>query len=264
MLPKFSNNTRLKRLIAAAKNFYHWRVDRYLRYAPVISILKRENFRNVLEVGSGNRGITAFWPQKVKGLDLKFSEEPATGYLGGEIGTILNLPFHDGEYEAVICVDAIEHLKRAERERAIFEIIRVAGKLAVIAVPCGPKAEKYDRKLYSIYKKKVKSYHKWMEEHLEYGLPSCDSLVTKIKNASSHYNKTIYQLKIVDNCNLDMWLWLNKVLLAKNYHWFLFKNKLVFPFKDLLKRLNNNPYRKIFAVHLGDNGLRNDEQIFKR
>lgn len=55
--------------------------------------------------------------------------------VGKTSASIDSLPFADGEFECVTCLEVIEHLPIAVYSRAISELARVAGRYLVISVP---------------------------------------------------------------------------------------------------------------------------------
>jgi SAM-dependent methyltransferase len=47
------------------------------------------------------------------------------------------LPFRDKSFDAVICIEVIEHLKKEEGKRLLFELERVAKKKVIVTTPVG-------------------------------------------------------------------------------------------------------------------------------
>lgn len=79
----------------------------------------------VLEVGCGDSGLWRFDP-RVQGLDpIDYSA------LGGNFtyGRAESLPFRDGEFETVICVNTLDHCE--DPELAVREMRRVAHRLVL-------------------------------------------------------------------------------------------------------------------------------------
>lgn len=83
----------------------------------------------VLEVGSyGNPEYGKYFPNR-KGVDIR----PGPGV--DIVASVYELPFRDGEFDIVLCLSVLEHLK--EPARAILEIRRVLkmnGKI-IVSVP---------------------------------------------------------------------------------------------------------------------------------
>jgi hypothetical protein len=67
-----------------------------IRYAPIIEYICKRGMNNVsiLEIGSGNLGLTKFIDKKIVGLDIDF-EGPRLGYLTMIKGDCSTLPFKD-------------------------------------------------------------------------------------------------------------------------------------------------------------------------
>lgn len=70
----------------------------------------------ILDIGSGNSSYNRYFPNRI-GLDIDPSRKPDV------IGDAHNLPFKDGEVEAVLSTDVCEHLK--DPVKAVSEIHRV-------------------------------------------------------------------------------------------------------------------------------------------
>ncbi len=89
-------------------------VDHYLgRRFPEISLTGVENDQQALEVA---RTIN-----------------PSFRYLSGDA---LNLPFPDQSFDAVVCIEVLEHI--IEYRKALAELSRVCSSLCVISVPAFP------------------------------------------------------------------------------------------------------------------------------
>jgi len=50
-------------------------------------------------------------------------------------GDSLNIPFSDNSFDLVFSVDMLEHIKKADRMKAIEEAIRVTNKTCIITFP---------------------------------------------------------------------------------------------------------------------------------
>lgn len=230
------------------KRIMIWRIDLALRYSPIINIIKEnDKWENILEVGSGSIGITSSLRQKVTGLDKDF-QGPKLGYLNGIKGTAENIPFDNETFDFVISVDMLEHLPFYERKRAIAEMIRVSRKFVIISAPCGDEAEKYDRKLNDYYRNKFGKNHKWLIEHIKFGLPKAEDILDIFKDILNEKNLN-YKINMIDNVNLKIWYFYNKFLSSHSDTSMILKNKVLFPFYPLFKRFNKgNCYRKLFIV----------------
>src|SRR3989339_1382510 len=153
--------------------FYRQHPEAALRYLPVVSAIKKWNLLNsqILEVGSGSLGITPYLKREIDAVDIDFSG-PRTNLLNEIKGQADDLPFRKNSYDVVISVDVIEHLDRNIREKAMYEILRVANKLAIIVVPTGELAQNQDRLLHQYWRKIFGSENQFLKEHIRNGLPS--------------------------------------------------------------------------------------------
>src|SRR3989344_3812672 len=126
--------------------FYRQHPETALRYLPVVSIIKKAKLEDakILEIGSGSLGIIPYLKRPIDGVDVDFSG-PQTKLLNKIRGSAEKLPFRRNSYEVVIAVDVLEHLEKGQRAIAIYEMLRVAKRLAIIVVPVGKPSEQQDR-----------------------------------------------------------------------------------------------------------------------
>lgn len=230
--------------------FYRWHPEVSLRYLPIVSDIKK-NFRqqSVLDVGSGGLGIAPYLKSRVTGVDLDF-KPPFHPLLNRVKGSALKLAFKDKTFDIVIGVDLLEHIKENEREKAVFEILRVAKKRAYLAVPCGKEAEKQDKLLNYYFRQKFGYNYHFLEEQLKYGLPEEEDLVKIIKHAARILNKKI-NIKIIDNENLQLREFLMKGWITNNLLVNFFYRKFMLITIPLLRLFNQRPvYRKIFIIKM--------------
>ena len=136
-------NSSVKRKLIKYFNIFFWRQhpEAALRYLPVVSEIKRRKLQDskILEIGSGSLGIIPYLKKNVDGLDIDFAG-PQTKMLKKIRGRADSIPFRKNSYDVAISVDVLEHLDPQVREKAIFGMLKVAKKLAVIVVPEGEDA----------------------------------------------------------------------------------------------------------------------------
>jgi len=147
--------------------------DVALRYLPVAEEILRGGMQapSILEVGSGATGITPFLPHPVTGADVSF-EGTVSDRLRPVPLTGPYLPFGDGSFDYVISVDMLEHANPADRPGFVSEMIRVAKREVILAVPCGRLAEEQDRALDEYFFRKRGERYVYLREHVENGLPT--------------------------------------------------------------------------------------------
>jgi hypothetical protein len=59
-------------------------------------------------------------------------------------GDVRHLPFEDRSFDAVLCLEVLEHLEKEDGERLLAELERVARKQMIISTPVG----KYEQHIY--------------------------------------------------------------------------------------------------------------------
>ncbi len=167
----------------------NWKV----RYAKLIEknpSLLDQSF-SVLEVGSGNFGISEFLKRRVIGLEPEFSG--TTGkWIDPFKGSILDNDFADSQFDYVICVDVLEHLRQDERNKAIKELLRIAKKKVLLSFPSGEFAKWGDKNYAAQLKAFGLPLPSWLQEHIENGFPTLAEVIGIIKQAG-------YQFDLIGN-----------------------------------------------------------------
>ncbi len=122
---------------------YHREIDKKWRYYPVYRAKMQyikwflENTspeEKTLDAGCGEGILVEEYREKgydITGLDLKYSSSHV------KKGDIRDMPFRDGEFSLVLCLDVIEHLNYGDQGKALGEVHRVLrdGGLMLLAVP---------------------------------------------------------------------------------------------------------------------------------
>lgn len=229
--------------------FYLQHPETALRYLPIVPVIKKANLYDskILEVGSGSLGITPYFKRQIDGVDIDFSG-PACDLVNKIKGNAFDLPFRKNSYDAVISVDTIEHLEGDMREKAIYELVRVAGKLAVIVVPTGGLAQKQDEELDRYWRKIFKDRNQFLAEHAANGLPTNDQILVWIDKSLRKLDKKA-RIKSKPILNLSIRNILMKTWITKNkyiYYLYLKGYLLLLP----VLRLANfgNCYRRMFVI----------------
>ena len=170
--------------------------DIALRYLPVVDIITKNKLSSssILEVGSGDYGITTYLNKKITGLDIEFSGEESKWlkkikYQGGKF------PFASGQFDLILTVDSLEHIAPAQRRNHINEIMRVARSGAIFVVPCGQEAAKHDKRLQAYFYKTNGYYDRFLQEHIANDLPPLAKLIEFINQGAEANSKTIKIIK---------------------------------------------------------------------
>jgi len=146
---------------------------------------------SILEVGSGNFGISAILKRKVFALEPEFTG-PVGEWLMPVTGSVLHSGFTDRLFDYVVCVDVLEHLSKEDRHLALQEMTRIAKKKVLLSFPCGGIAQWGDQN----YASQLKSFGfplpGWLNEHLANGFPSVQSVATSIKQLG-------YEVELIAN-----------------------------------------------------------------
>jgi hypothetical protein len=209
-------------------------LNQALRYAPVIGVLPAPG-STLLEVGSGSHGIAPYLSDgwSLTACDVAFDDYGADRVGGGEgvqrvRASVLDLPFADSSFNAVVALDLLEHLPPEDRRSALKELRRVAAELLVVGCPCGAEAEGADRRLAEFYNRLGKPHPGWLSEHLRYGLPDAGFLLTAARPGD--------RTELVANCNLTSHervmrcealpiVWRGPTAIARSARWFLRRSR---------------------------------------
>jgi ubiquinone/menaquinone biosynthesis C-methylase UbiE len=158
-------------------------LTQFLRYEPVARHLESSGGRTLLEVGGGSRGVGPYlgdaW--EITNCDLAFDDYGAE-HVAKEtratrvVASVLELPFEDDSFDAVVALDLLEHIEPASRRRALCELARVARTVAVIGCPTGEQALQADETLAHLYAARGWVAPGWLTEHFENGFPQVSLL----------------------------------------------------------------------------------------
>ena len=238
--------------------WYRWHPELAMRYLPVVEWVKEEGRRKkeesggnltILEIGSGGLGIAPYLKMPVTGVDVEF-KPPLHPNLTRIAGKAEKLDFGDQSFDVVISSDMLEHLPPDMREKAIFEMIRVAKHGVVIGVPCGAEAAGHDEDLRREYLKIHKTEFPFLKEQVEYGLPDKTDIISYIDKACKKLDRKI-KLTVSGNENMTTRKFLMRGWMSSNFLVNVFFRKILLPFIPLFMLLERPPYyRKIFFVEI--------------
>jgi len=231
---------------------YRWHPKIALRYLPVTKKINSlfSDSVSILEVGSANLGIAPYIRQSVVGLDLKF-EKPLFEQLIAVYGSVLSIPFVDNSFGVVVSLDMLEHIAPANREKAIYEMLRVTTKLLCLGVPVGEVAHLQDEELRADYQKKRGASFHFLDEQVEYGVPMKQEIMSYVEKAANDLGKSV-KISCEGNINLTLRKWLMTGWISNNIIANLFFRKILLLFIPIMLTKNQEPtYRQLFFVTIG-------------
>ena len=139
--------------------------DTWERHSIVSGVLGDPG--TVLDVGGVQGELAAFLP-RARVTTLNLGEEQADVHFDGR-----RLPFRDRSFEVAVSLDVLEHIPPPQRALHVAELIRVASTGIVVCCPLGtPTHVAAEDELARWHREAVGRPHRFLEEHLETGLPS--------------------------------------------------------------------------------------------
>jgi len=217
------------------------------RYWILVNLLMSIDSKNlkILDVG-GKKGLLHHFPEfHITIIDIEESDEP--NFVQGDA---LNMPFKDNEFDYAVSCDVLEHISSANRERFINEMLRVSRKGIILAAPFSrPSVNRAEEDMNKYHEKLFNKPHRWLEEHIENGLPD-ENITDKI------INKQGYHFAKFHHFSLETWRLIIKIhLLQSAYNDDKDLNKLVM---DIYKKYyleickfdyTNEGYRTFYVVN---------------
>jgi hypothetical protein len=141
------------------------------RYAPLRDLLLDDTGRprtSVLDVGCGPHGLACAFPDTpFVGTDVLFPHA-VTPTMVGVRSRPGPLPFVDGAFGTVVCLDVLEHVPGAARAGFVAELTRVAAERVILACPSSD-AQSIDDFVRALVGDPMPV---WLAEHYECGLPT--------------------------------------------------------------------------------------------
>jgi len=120
------------------------------RCLAALSVFPREEVASLVDVGCGD-GYFCHWIAgkrkigRVVGTDISRPRLERAGLLYPEVefvwGSLPRLPFADGEFEVVTCIEVLEH--QMDPGAVVRELARIASRYVVVTVPDGSPVEQF-------------------------------------------------------------------------------------------------------------------------
>ena len=191
--------------------------DWLMRYGPVVRRLgpMARNGACVVEIGANEAGLARFANARTVVMDRAHDHLVAardTQPVMPVQADIARLPFAAGSVEVLICLDTFEHLPDSARQMAVSEITRClapSGR-AVVSFPSGEAAMRAEERVRRAYQALTGQPLRWLEEHIEQGLPDAEALRADFEQAigASH------TVSLRWNANAAVWTWMWRVLMC--------------------------------------------------
>ncbi|MDA1264327.1 MAG: methyltransferase domain-containing protein [Planctomycetota bacterium] len=163
----------------------------------------------ILDVG-GRTGVLRRYLSEgdlVVMADTEASDEP-----GLVLATGSALPFADRQFDAVVAADTLEHVPGEFREAFCREACRVSKGLTVLAGPYyQPRVAEAELRLAEFVRTRLGTPHRYLEEHLELGLPDRAAVEQWFRDAGAT------DVRSVGHGNLERWLGLMTIALLLDH-----------------------------------------------
>jgi hypothetical protein len=203
---------------------------------------------SVLEVGAGAVSIGRYLRCKVTAVDTSFDLRRNSSSHRVR-GSACSLPFCDQAWDVVCSIDMLEHIPPALRAVAISEMVRVGRRVVVLAVPAGEQAYREDVWTHEYYVQHHGSPHRFAKEHVEYGLPSREGIISAFDDAATRHGRSL-SLNTIPNLNLSlrrfyMKFALRSSLMIRAFYVGMFPLAYLGPISDF-----GDCYRDIFVAQL--------------
>lgn len=215
------------------------RVSRYLIVANLIKQIIGTNEKpKILDVG-GKKGLLREFGIKSTIFDMEESDEK--DYIQGDA---LHMPFADSSFDVVVSCDVLEHIPEKFRDKFITEMVRVTKEYVVIGAPFSQGGVgKSEVTANDFYRDISGEEHRWLEEHIENGLPDRRSTEKFLDNKKFAYS-------FFEHLSLDTWE------LTTRIHFL----NAVFGDSKAIDELSMTAYREYYAslcdLDFSENGYR--------
>jgi len=135
----------------------------------------------LLDLGAGPEGLSRrLLPA---GYDIVLADVARHGRADVvELEAGQRLPFADSSFDAVICMDVLEHVEPGERHGLVDELARVAAGAVVLAFPRANVAVREAEQLLArLFEAGTGVPHVFLAEHVRYGLPDAEAIAGRLR-----------------------------------------------------------------------------------
>jgi len=230
--------------------------DQYTRNFLITNFIEgvREGDKKfkVLDVGGRNGRFCDFLPNdEIYILDIRGSEANEKNFY---VGSILNPPFSSERFDIVLSTDVLEHIGSEDREKALSNMLNLAGRYLILSAPFDtPNVSATEKMASSFRREHIGKSDPWLLEHFKMTLPKIEQLEMFFEEKKLAYFK-------VGSNNLHLWLMMRYLLsFVPAYSDSWESVKAISKFYDSnMKELGDGlepTYRKIYFAAVGDNPL---------
>jgi hypothetical protein len=97
----------------------------------------------------------------------------------------------------------LEHLPPDLRQQAIDELVRITGKLLIVAVPAGHQAQAHDAETAEQFRRIRGAEFRYLAEHVAHGLPEPAELDAYVRSAVERLGRSA-TVELIPNANLRL------------------------------------------------------------
>jgi hypothetical protein len=191
--------------------------DWAMRYLPILRRFPGRPWRSqrLLEVGANENGLARFTGASVVAIDIAHDHLKAARASQSVLPVVADigaLPFRDDAFDAVVCMDTYEHIPKSHRESANTEILRVmeSDGIAAIGFPSGEASSAAETRVRDTYRRLTGGTIRWLEEHVDMGLPDSAEVVGHLETLASPNHK----VERTGNASLWAWEWMWRILMC--------------------------------------------------
>jgi len=197
-----------KRLRAYAEKDGRGYPDWALRYVPLVQRIRRHGLERgpILEIGANQNGFARFAGVRTIAVDISVAhlrETRETQPVWVVVAAAAALPFRDGAFATLVCVDTFEHLPAETRLKVVDESLRVVRNDGVVTVtfPSGAASMRAEATIRAEYMRYSGRTLRWLEEHVEHGLPEAAPIAERFRAGAGK------DRAVTTHSNAPLWLW---------------------------------------------------------
>ena len=153
-----------------------WHPDKWERISLIAQLV--DDLETVVDVGGRGRELARF----LSGSSVISAnvEQPADVLFAGD-----RLPFDDGAFDAATSCDVIEHIPAERRLGHLRELLRVSRHRVVVCCPLGTDYHRQaEQELQQWLVEQIGSSLDFLDEHLQYGIPTESELAALVAEAA--------------------------------------------------------------------------------